>query len=180
MKAKKIVEVLLRKLPQDATLVIDNLSRLGEYLVSYLEQQSGHKPLQIQDWNFFVMYLREFMDLISQHSAKCNVIVIAHEQVYKDELTGAIERTIFLPTSMRHRVPSVVGEFWYLKADVKGVGSARKQVRILQNIPDRVTACGSRSWMPDIEEPTYEKMKPYLEKALGRTLPPATWTPKEG
>jgi len=179
LKTRKLTEEAVKRLGPDDTLVVDNLSRLAEYLVAHIEKKTGRRPLQVQDWNWFVMYLREFIEVVTT-GGKCNVILVAHEQVHKDELDGAMERTIYMPTGMRWRAPSVVGEFWYLKAEPRG-----KEVRrVLQCVPDRKTPCGSRCWMPDIEEPTYEKMKPYLEKGLGRQLPPPTWTPgrkeKEG
>lgn len=177
MKLKKLVEVLCRKMPQDSTLVIDNLSRAGEFLIQHIKKTTGHNPMQIQDWGVFSEEMLFLFDLIL--GAKCNVIVVAHERTTKDELSGAIYRSLLVPGQSADRLPSVVDEFWYLIVDVKGTKDRRQHIRKLQTSIDRKTTAGSRSWMPDIENPTYDKLKSYLEKSLGRALPPATWTKGE-
>lgn len=178
VKTKKLTEVLLKTLPQDSTLVIDSITRLSEHLMHFVEKLSNRKPLQIQDWNTFTMYLAEYRDLLRDPSAKCNVIVIGHEDVVKDEVTGAIEKILYLPTRQRYRLPAIADEYWLLRAEPKVVGGKRVNHRILQVVPDRMTPCGSSQWMENIDDPTYEKVKPYLEKGLGRELPAPTWTPK--
>ncbi|MCK4522063.1 MAG: AAA family ATPase [Nanoarchaeota archaeon] len=179
IKTKKLTEVLLETLPQDSTLVIDSITRLSEHLMHFVEKLSNRKPLQIQDWNTFTMYLSEYRDLLRTSSAKCNVIVIGHEDVVEDKVTGAVEKILYLPTRQRYRLPAIADEYWLLRAEPKLKDGKRVSHRILQVIPDRITPCGSSQWMGNIEDPTYEKIKPYLEKGLGRKLPEPTWTPKE-
>ncbi len=171
-KLKKMSEALISKMPEDSTLVIDSLTKAGELLIGYIKKTSGHKQLQIQDWGTFKEEMLFWFNGLFR--GKCNVIVVAHEQIVKDELTGAIERTLLLPGQSSQRLPSVVDEFWYLVKQVTG----KTIKRILQSDGDRITAAGSRCWMPNIEAPSYEKMKPYLEKSLDRKLPEPTWTPK--
>jgi hypothetical protein len=38
---------------------------------------------------------------------------------------------------------------------------------------------GTRSAIPNLDNPTFEKMKPYLEGYVGRELGAPTWTPKD-
>jgi hypothetical protein len=178
IKTQKLTEVLLEKLPQDSTLVIDSITRLSERLVSFVEKLTNHKPLQRQDWNAFTMHLSDYRDLLRSTTAKCNVVVIGHEDVIKDETTGAIERILYLPTRQRHRLPAIADEYWLLRAEPRVKDGKMTSRRMLQVIPDAVTPCGSSQWMPNIPDPTYEKLKPYLEKGIGRKLPDPTWTPK--
>ena len=169
----KLIRELLRTLPFDSTLIIDNITRLGEYLVSNLKRSYNRQQLQIQDWGEFVSRITFLMDAIHSAAYKPNVIIIAHEQLIKDELSGRIERVILLPTSQKHRVPTVVGDLWYLTMTWRG----KEAIRLLRTSVDRQTSLGSRMLIPDIEEPTYEKMRPYISRALGRELPEPTWTP---
>ena len=175
-KVKKIVSILMRKMPKDSTLVIDSLTRVSEYLIRWIQKTGNIKQLRIQDWGIFAEEMSYFFNLLLSSNSQCNCIVIAHETVNKDELTGAIERAIAVPGKTANTVPGLVDEFWYMTAETKGTKSNRKTVRILQTTNDRITNAGSRCWMPDIENPTYDKIKPYLEKSLGRKLPEATWT----
>ena len=178
VRIRKLTEVLLETLPQDATLIIDSVTRLAEHLVHFVEKTVNRRPLQIQDWNTFTMYLSEYRDLLRDPIAKCNVILIGHEDVVKDEVSGAIEKVLYLPTRQRYRLPAIADEYWLLRAEPKVVGGKRVSCRILQVVPDRITPCGSSQWMENIEDPTYAKLKPYLERGLGRELPPPTWTPE--
>lgn len=173
-KTKKLIESL--EMSKDETVVIDNLSRLGEALIADIRQVTGQEQLRIQDWMTFTNEIQQFLDTIRKFP--CNVIMIAHEDVTKDKLTGELEKMILMPTKIRHRVPSVVTDFFYMKTDVTGPKNARKVVRKLQAIPDPSVATGSRALIPDMDNPSFDKMKSYIETMLGRELPESTWTPK--
>jgi len=176
VKVKKLCEVLVRKMPQDSTLILDNLSRGYEMLISHVQKTTNRAKLQIQDWGTFVDEVADLVNML-KYRAKCNVILIGHEQYDKDEGTGEILRSFLMPTRAKHRIPSIATELSRIYAVPKGPKNKRTVVRILQTSPDFLTAVGSRSLIPDIEDPTYAKVKPYLEAALGRELPPPTWTP---
>jgi len=177
VKVKKLCEVLCRKMPQDSTVVLDNMSRAYEMLVTHIQRTTNRAKLQIQDWGTFVDEMSDLVNMF-KYQAKCNVILIGHEQYDKDEASGEILRSFLMPTKAKHRIPSIATELWRLYAVPRGPKNKRTVVRILQTSPDFLTAVGSRSLIPDIEDPTYAKVKPYLEAALGRELPPPTWTPK--
>lgn len=178
VKAKKLATTLCHKMPQDSTLVIDSASRLYEMLLSHIQKVTGRTKLQIQDWGTFVDELQELITAL-KYKAKCNVILIGHEEYSQDEASGEIRRSFLMVTKMKERIPSVMTEDLRLYAVPEGPKNKRKIVRKLQTQPDFITAVGSRSLVPDMDNPTYEKIKPYFEKALGRKLPKATWTPPE-
>lgn len=177
MKTVTLLGKLSRTMGQDETLVIDNISRIGEAILNYIKQTVKREQLQIQDWMTFVNQVQMMLDHLKR--CECNVILIGHEEYQKDEGTGELEKLILMPTKMRYRVPSVVTDYLYMKTDVQGAKNNRKVIRKLQSMPDQMTATGSRSLIPDIDNPTFEKLKPFIESALGRELPPATWTPTE-
>ena len=174
LKVKKMVEMLVKGMPVDSTLVIDSLTKAGEFLLKYITNSTGHK-MQIQDWGTFMDEMLELFGTLLSDKGRCNVIVIAHENIEKDELTGAIEKCILVPGSSSKRLPTLVDEYWYLDAKSRLTKNGRVLERTLRNIPDKMVAVGSRSWMPDIKDPSYDKVKSYLEKSLGRKLPEGTW-----
>jgi len=179
-KVKRLSEVLSRKMPQDSTLVLDGLSKSGEMLHTHLRQLTKHTPLQIQDWGTFLEEMTSLCDIFASPNAKPNVILIAHENIIKNEVTGAIERILYVAGKSAYRLPSLCNEFWYLTQSTKVLkGGVTKSIRTLQTHGDRMMNAGSRSWMSDIENPTYAKIKPYLEDTVGRQLPAPTWTPEE-
>ncbi len=176
-KIKKVVEILGRKMGEDETLIVDSITRASEYLVRYLIKTTGHKPLQIQDWGTFVDEFSIFIDSVKTSACKPIVILVGHDRFDKAEGSGEWRRTLIVPTTTKDRIPSIVTESLYMKIDIRGAAANRKIKRILQSLPDSVTTSGSRSLIPDIEYPTYAKMRPFLEAGLGRKLGEPCWTP---
>jgi len=176
-KIKKIVEVLSRKMAEDETLVIDSLTRAGEHLLKYVMKISGHKPMQIQDWGTYVDEMGMFMEYMKTSTCKPTVVIIGHDRFDKAEGTGDWRRTLLIPSSAKDRIPSLATDSLYMKIDIRGAQANRKIKRILQSMPDPITNSGSRSLIPDIEYPTYEKIRPFLENGVGRSLGEPNWTP---
>lgn len=175
-KFEKLTKYLSDKMTIDETLVIDNTSRMGEALIHHIKTSpGGYDPMQIQNWMDFTGKVANWLEDLKK--CRCNVVLIGHEEYLKDDVSGELERMILMPTKMRHRLPSVVTDYLYMKTEVKGPSNKREVKRKLQSMPDQNTATGSRALIPDIENPTYEKIKPYMESALGRNLPDPTWTP---
>ena len=179
LKTKKLIEVLSRKMPMDSTLIVDNTSRMSEFLLDHIKKVTGRSTLQIQDWGTFVEEIQYTISTLKFKSGKCNVLIVAHEEYTKDDVNGEILRTMLMPTKMKTRIPSMVNEFLRMETRVRGPRNRRKVTRVLRSVPDERTATGSQALIPDLENPTYEKMKPYLEVSLGRSLPEPTWTPPE-
>ena len=177
-KTKKIVEILSQKLTQDDTLILDNLSRASEYLLTEIQTRTGHNPLQIQDWGLFQQEIRILIDYLHSRYSKCNTILIAHEQTQKDDMSGRLMKKVLLPTTMSERIPSKVSDYLYMNVKPTGSSKNRDIVRSIQSMPDPSNAVGSRSMIPDIENPSFEDLRPYLESYLGRKLGDPTWTPK--
>jgi len=179
LKVKKLVESLALRMPQDSTLILDNTSRASEFLLDYIRQKVGREQLQIQDWGVFLNEMLSLILTLKSKGAKCNVIIIGHEYTTKDEVTGEFVRQLLVPGQSKDRIPSMVNEYLRLETRVSGTRNKPKVTRVLRSVPDPRTATGSQALLPDIENPTYEKMKPYLEASLGRELPEPTWTPPE-
>lgn len=180
-KTKKLITVLCNnsehQLPQDATLIIDNYSRIGEVILAYTKKVIGRKALQIQDWNIFIDEIQELADILKSSRRKCNVISIAHEESVKDKVTGEVEKLILMPTKIRYRIPTLASDYFQIHAKSELSGGKRRIVRNLQSTPSTQIATGSRCLIPDIQYPTYDKMRPYLTAALNRTMPGPNWTP---
>ena len=177
-KTRQLVEVLCRKMPKNTTLVFDNISRAYEMLLTHIQGVVGRSKLQIQDWGTFVDEMGAVINVM-KYKAKCNIIIIGHEEYIKDELSGELYRKFLMVTKLRERLPSMVSEFWRLYSEPKGPKNKREIVRRLQTESDFTTAVGSRSLVPNMENPTYAKLKPYLEKLVNDKLPEPTWTPPD-
>lgn len=176
-KTKKAFEMLCKTLPADNHLVIDNLSRMSEQLMVHVKKLVARDTFQQQDWGTYATELQTFMGYMAV--AKCNVIFVGHEEWREDKVSGEVLKTILMPGSMKHRIPGIVSDYVYLSSIVSGPAAAPKVVRKLQCTPNKYVNLGNRSLMPNMEDPTYEKMRPYLSAALGHDLGEPTWTPLE-
>lgn len=176
-KAMRVIEAWARTLSPNDTLVLDNLSRLSEVLLNWIRVTAGREQLQIQDWGMFVSQIEKLTDCINHPERKCNVIIIGHEEPHTDELTKEIRRYLLMPTKARHRIPSLTTDYLYMSTILKVVAGKRVPVRFLRSMPTHDAQTGSRTLIPDLEWPTYAKMRPFLEAALGRTLGEPNWTP---
>jgi hypothetical protein len=177
-KVKRLVFMLTKGMPQDSFLILDHYSNMSDALITHICHKTGH-DMQIQDWGTFVDEMAELIGYLKLNTTKCNSVILFHDDLMKDEVSGSIMRTLLSPTKLRNTLPTVPDEYLYMKAISRGATNVRYTERILQSVMDESTNTGSRSLMPDIINPTYAKIKPYLEAFLGRELPPPTWTPPE-
>lgn len=176
-KLKVLLTVLEQRMRVDETLVLDNLSRLYELAITHIQQATKRTKLQLQDWGTFVDELQAIISSLKRLAA--NVVLIAHEEVIKDELTGGTMRSLLMATKLRDRLPSMMTDVFRLTTKTAIINNKPTRVRYLQASSSNSAVGGSRTLVEDMENPTYAKLKPYFEQALGRSLPEPTWTPKE-
>jgi hypothetical protein len=105
------------KLP--GTLVLDSLTTFGDEMMRYLiKLNPGIKRMDtmgaatpaMQDYQvarlFFKQVLGELLNL------PCNLVVIAHIQMDKDEITGEVLRTPMLPGKLARELPILFPEVY--------------------------------------------------------------------
>lgn len=178
VKTKKLVSVLANKLTKNETLVLDNISRASEYLINHIKKVNNREALQIQDWGLYVNEMTELIDYVHSKHTKCTSIIIGHEGLMKDEMSGRVLRGLSIPTRVKERIPSKCSDYLYMTTEVTGSKRMRQVKRVLQSVPDPSNPTGSRCLIPNVEDQTYAKLRPYFEKYLGRELGEPTWTPK--
>lgn len=174
VKIKKLVERLCKGLPADSFIILDHYTNLCDMLIHHIETKNG-TSMRIQDWGEFIDEMTTLLDYMKSSATKCSSIVLFHDEHIKDDISGKVFRNVLSPTKLKHTLASVPDEYLYMHATT----IAGKTKRVLQAVGDSSTNTGSYSLMPDIEDPTYKKIKPYLERSLGRSLPEPTWTPPD-
>jgi hypothetical protein len=176
-KINKLATVLCSKLGPDDFITLDHLTNLSDLRIESLEKANNRK-MQIQDWGSFVADMGDFLQLFKQNTTKCSTLILAHDDMLKDDVSGEIIRSVMMPTRMKNSFPSFPTEYLYMKNTITGATNVRRVNRLLQSIADQNVNAGSYAMIPDILDPTYEKVRPYLEASLGRKLPDACWTPE--
>ncbi len=101
-KTKQLVAKLATKLKDDETLVFDNLSRASEYLLAHIKEKTKHDPMQLQDWGIYVNEMTSLIDYMHSKFTKCNCIIIGHETVNKDEMSGRLLRGLSIQRALKN------------------------------------------------------------------------------
>lgn len=149
-----INEAEVKPLPNASktVIVLDSLTRVLDHFKRFLLhlRQKGH--LEFAEWDFVLANLEELFDgFFSMGSIYAHVIIICHDMLDKDEISG---RTIIKPliqTKMRDKAGSYVEEMYYTEVAVSGKGDVKYQVltkplgrisqaRTSRDLPNRVEA----------------------------------------
>ena len=105
---------LLDKLATDTTydtIVIDSLTTMDAYVEQYVLGNSKFSTMNLQSWGELVDIFESFMLKVSKIDK--HIVVIAHEEVKKDELTGEI---LYIPwihgKKLPYQLPLYFGEVY--------------------------------------------------------------------
>lgn len=109
------------------TLVLDSISAFSSSALNHIITTNpgiaGRQTAQgkMPDKPHYGILGREFAKLIPGiASLKCNVLMCAHIETYKDDTTGTIIRAPMMDGSYSDKLPQVFKEVWHLYVDDKG------------------------------------------------------------
>jgi len=149
------------------TIVIDSLTTLSDRIMSYLMKSNpgikrvitqGAQAPALQDYGVFRIFMKQFIAEIL--SFPCNVVMIAHIDIVKDENTGQLLRVPMLTGKLAKELPIYFEEVYY--AYVEGEGTTRKHM--LQTQSDRKFNCRTQRGLPAKLELDYNKLVLELNK----------------
>jgi ABC-type dipeptide/oligopeptide/nickel transport system ATPase component len=128
------------------TLVIDSLTTLTNAILEDYKKvsQLGIKRAladvnAMQDYQLLQIHLTQLITGIL--SLDCNVVVIGHTQLEKDETTGMMRNTILMPGQLAFKLPIFFEEVYLAKINAKGE-------RVLQTQSDSKTSLRSQRQLP--------------------------------
>jgi hypothetical protein len=101
--------------PSIQTVVLDSLSTMADALQWQLlgSRDPMQKPKGYDFWAFFKNHILAFCDEVIHHpKLDKHIIVIAHDKVDKDELTGTVSRELSLDGSMKDRLSLHFSDVW--------------------------------------------------------------------
>lgn len=136
------------------TYVLDSATTFGQCIMGQVLKEAGRagsSPFQ-QDYN---PAMTKMMDAIRRILAvPCTVIVIAHEAVEKDDLTGQLERTPDFVGKLRTGIPLLFTEIWHTTVSVDSKGNFQQT---FQTQTDKRVSARTRVGGFGVYEP-YEKL----------------------
>lgn len=117
------------------TICLDSLTTFSDASMQYLikanpgvikriSTQGVQLPV-LQDYGMARIWFKAVIGALL--ALPCNVVVIAHIQVEKDEATGAILRTPMITGKLSKELPIIFGEVWRAYRDDKGEHWAQTQ-----------------------------------------------------
>lgn len=133
------------------TIGLDSLTTFSDESMKYLIKTNPGVKRQItnavqlpvlQDYQMARIWFKQI--ITAMLGLPCNVIMTAHIQVEKDEVTGRILRSPMMAGKLAHELPIFFGEVWRAYRDDKGQHWAQTQ-------SDSYFTC--RSQIPDLPNP---------------------------
>lgn len=149
------------------TIVIDSMTTMSDRIMEYLMKSNpgikrtltkGGQAPALQDYGVFRIFMKQFIAEIL--SFPCNVIMTAHIEIVKDEMTGALLRVPMLTGKLSKELPIYFEEVYY--ASVEGEGTSRKHV--LQTQSDRKFNCRTQRGLPPKINLSYEALASNINK----------------
>lgn len=119
--------------PIKYTIVIDSLTTLASKLIDFiLGSSEPSAKMQIQHWGDFSRYLKWLGEkFLCANDLDKHVIIIAHEQIEKDELTQSIIYTLNIGGSLRSSFDLYFTDCWRCFVKSPTGGAVEYMVRVV-------------------------------------------------
>lgn len=124
--------------PPYATLVLDSVTKLLEHLKRVICYYNKRPTLVEHDWGIFLANLEEVFGALMPMTE--NIIVIAHEMMVRDEITGGIKSILpLIEGQMRNKVVAYFPEAWHTEPILMG-DQNKTRYRVRTSASDLVSA----------------------------------------
>lgn len=141
------VSKCIYKEKQLGTVVLDTFTSTEEHQKRLLMSANGVATISQPLWGTILTNNENLISALLSLNKYVNVIVIAHEQAIKDELTGAITYTPLIGGQMKEKIGKDFEEVYFLEKRVSGdkaayemltVGNSMKSCRTTRDLPAKV------------------------------------------
>jgi len=124
------------------TVALDSLTFMEKSIMSRVLLMDGKPPNAPAQLNHYKSAISQVEDFVSKLCAlDCNVIVTAHEDVDKDELTGAISRGISVTgRKLPNILPGYFNEVWYTEVQPGTVAQPAVQYKVRTQPTNQIIA----------------------------------------
>ncbi|MGH9876145.1 MAG: AAA family ATPase [Nitrososphaerales archaeon] len=148
--------------PAPKTVVLDSLTFMAKDMLDGVANDDQQPYAKRDHYLPQMMYIEKAIQGLT--ALKCNVIVIGHEDVGKDEFTGAKAREIDVTGKLSGRLPRYFNEVYYLTMGTDEFGNSK---RIIRTVGD-ATLIGPKTAFPDIIRPNEEATKALWERLASK------------
>lgn len=100
--------------PQYDVIILDSLTSTQEHMKRLIMSIQGKDHFTFEEWGIVLANMEELIVTLNYLNEKYkHVILIAHEMMERDELTGKIEILPFVEGQMRHKIGKYFTEVFY-------------------------------------------------------------------
>lgn len=141
-----------------STVVIDSITTLSDIAMNEVLKNNGRpdQTPQQQDWLQQMNWISNF--IVRAKNLPCNVVFIAHENMIKDETTGAIKILPLVTGKMAGRIQLLFDEVYYTQA-VNSGGSVKYKLLVRANgVRSAKTRLDCDGKLDSYETPDYEEI----------------------
>ena len=138
------------------TYAIDSFTLWFEALMKAILVKERIEQLRIQDWGTIYNVTRDWVNWLC--ALPCNVVLIGHIDIDKDEVTGRNETTFLLAGSIKRKLPIFFDEMYVTTAKTSSTGTDYKFLTRSDGYYKAKTRLGGDGKLDKLEEPDFKKI----------------------
>lgn len=121
--------------PTVQTIVIDSATRLCDYFMDEVLRTQNAKAMTISHWGFYLSAWKQF--IVQMSAQRKHFVLIAHEEVEKDEVDQTLRSFIAVPGKFRYIIASYFTDVWRCEvASAGGFGAGAQYKWSVRTMPD--------------------------------------------
>ena len=151
------------------TVALDTLTFMEKSIgarVLLMDGKPSNAPLQLNHYKSIIAQLEDFISKLC--ALDCNVIVTAHEEIEKDEITGATTRGIrVVGKALPNVLPGYFNEVWYAEVQTGTTANPLPQYKV-RTVPTAqiiARSCYSGRLQPVEDQDIWRKLQAYDTEA---------------
>lgn len=107
--------------PNIETVILDSATAITTMFCNRIVKEKRAEKMEIQHWPLFIKYWIDMINIAKSVKGK-RTILIAHEELVKDDLDGGMKRMLLLPSKARAIIPGMFPDVLEFFIDAKSVG----------------------------------------------------------
>lgn len=139
-----------------ASFVLDSYTTMQEHLKRLITSSNERTAMSLPLYGVLLANLEEVNNTLIRFPI--NVLILAHQKVDKDELTGKIRYKIFCEGQMSDKIGKEFEEIYYMQKTIVGSGAGATAKYEMMTIGDGMRECRTSRKLGALVEPDFCKI----------------------
>lgn len=141
---------------QVGSFVLDSYTTMQEHLKRLITSSNNRSAMSLPLYGVLLANLEEVNNTLIRFPI--NVLILAHQKVDKDELTGKIRYKIFCEGQMSDKIGKEFEEIYYMQKTIVGAGASATAKYEMMTIGDGMRDCRTSRKLGALVEPDFCKI----------------------